>query len=233
MHRVLLAAVMPLAACSMGADAAGGPASRAFPVAGFNGIDLEGSAEVDVRTGAGFSVRAEGDQAAIDRLEITRVGPMLKIDQRRAGLSGWKRTRAPKIFVTMPRLARVDIGGAGSIRIDRVEGDALAASIGGSGSLTVDALRVDTARVSIDGSGSVAATGSAGMLDLGLGGSGEIRMGKVRATRARVDLSGSGAIRAGIDGPAQVSLSGSGMIDLGPAARCQTRKTGSGSVRCG
>ncbi len=234
MRRVLLAAVLPLAACSMGsATAADRPASRDFPVTGFSGIDLEGSAEIDVRTGTGFSVRAEGDQAAIDRLEITRVGPVLKIDQRRSVMSNWTRSRAPKVFVTMPRLTQADIGGAGSIHVDRVEGNAVSASIGGSGSLTIDTLRVDAARVSIDGSGKVTASGTVGALDIGLGGSGSIRLEGVRANRARVDLSGSGSIRAAVDGPAMVSLSGSGSIDLGPAAKCQTRKSGSGRVRCG
>lgn len=236
MYRIIRAAVLPLAACTMGAGgahAADAPASRVFPVTGFSGVDLAGSASVDIRTGTRFSVRAEGDQAALDQLVITRTGTMLTIGQRRQGASGWRRTRAPKVFVTMPRLAQVDIGGAGSIHVDRVEGGALAASIGGSGSLAVDALRVDTTRLSIDGSGSITAGGSTGLLDLGLGGSGSMRLGSVRASRARVDLSGSGSIRAMVAGPAEVSLSGAGSIDLGPDARCQTRKTGSGRVRCG
>jgi hypothetical protein len=69
MNFLALGLIIPLAACSFswngdnegsGAAAAGSGTTRTFQVAGFNGIDLRGSDDVDVRVGNGFSVRAEG-----------------------------------------------------------------------------------------------------------------------------------------------------------------------------
>ena len=72
----LLLTAAPLAACSVdgddggpGASAAGTGTARTFAVAGFTGVALRGSDDVDVRVGPAFSVRAEGPSAELDKLK--------------------------------------------------------------------------------------------------------------------------------------------------------------------
>eukprot|EP01035_Chromulina_nebulosa_P040297 gene40297-54493_t len=84
----MLTAALPLAAChghgfsgdtTPGIKGSGSGDTRSYQVADFTGVDLRGSDDVEVKTGAGFAVRAEGPSAELDRLKITRSGDTLRI----------------------------------------------------------------------------------------------------------------------------------------------------------
>ncbi len=242
MNFLALGLIIPLAACSFswngddegtGATASGSGTTRTYQVAGFNGIDLRGSDDVDVRVGTGFSVRAEGPSDQLDRLKIERDGDTLEVGRQNGTNFGWSKGAKVTVYVTLPRLTDVSISGAGTMAVDRVEGGGFEGGIAGSGNLEIAALQVDDAKFSIAGSGTVRATGSARNLEVKIPGSGDIDGSKLQAQAAKISIYGSGSVRAIVDGPARVEIMGSGDVDLGPKARCTTSKMGSGSVRCG
>ena len=242
MNVLALGLIIPLAACSFswngdtegsGAAASGAGATRTYQVTGFNGIDLRGSDDVDVRVGAGFSIRAEGPAEQLDRLRIDRDGDTLDIGRQKNSNFGWSKGAKVKIFVTVPRLTDASVSGSGNMAIDRIEGSSFEGGVAGSGNLDVAALRVDDARFSVAGSGNVHASGTVRSLKVEIAGSGDVDATRLRAQSASVEVAGSGSVRAVVDGPAQVDMMGSGDVDLGPNARCTTSKMGSGSVRCG
>ncbi len=228
------ALLLPLAACDhAGAGVVGtgsGPA-RQFAVADFTAVATTGSDDVDVRTGGGFSVRAEGDPAVLDHLRIVRKGDTLEIGRQ----PGWHPTvtGSAKVFVTMPRIAAAGVAGSGSIVIDKVTGGGFKGNSAGSGDLTVHALAVDSLGLSIAGSGDMAMTGHARSLDVSVAGSGGVDGAGLDARTASINVVGSGGVRARVDGAATVAMMGSGSVDLGGKARCSVTKMGSGSVTCG
>lgn len=122
----------PLAACSIGSDsdsqpglpAQGSGTTRTFAVTDFTAVDLRGADDVDVRVGTGFSVRAEGPAAQLDKLKIERDGDTLKIGRIDShGISWGNRGKNDvKVYVTMPRITRGRLSGSGNLTIDRVEG---------------------------------------------------------------------------------------------------------------
>lgn len=242
MTRFAVAAVpLMLAACSFGskADSAdpgipgqGGGNARTYAAAGFDTIDLRGADDVEVRVGSGFSVRAEGDAAVLDRLRITREGTTLRIDRRSESGWHWNGSDA-KVLVTMPRIAAAKLAGSGDISVDRAEGARFDGSVAGSGGLTVDTLQVDEVRLSITGSGGVKAGGAAARLEVSIAGSGDVDAGDLQTRSAKVSIAGSGNLRARLDGEGDVRINGSGDVDLGKGARCTVRANGSGTVRCG
>ena len=236
MRHLLLVAALPLAACGHasankpGVPGTGSGPARSFAVADFTGVEVAGPDPVEISTGTGFSVRAEGDPSVLDKLRITREGGSLKVDRERGvGIS----LRATKVFVTMPRIADAAVSGSGDLLIDHVDGDRFNGATTGSGGLSVRALRVGAASVSTGGSGDVTLEGEAKSLTAAVTGSGSIDARHVKVSDATVEVSGSGGVRAEVTGSATVALSGSGDVDLGSAARCQISKAGSGSVRCG
>ena len=240
MRYVAIALMIGLTACSVhwnddddgpGVAANGGGTTRTYPVADFTGVDLKGSDNVDVRVGAGYSVRAEGPSDQLDRLRIGKDGDTLVV-ARRSGMS-LGRSGAIKVFVTMPRLAAATIEGSGDIAVDRVEGPAFTGDISGSGDLAIATMAVDQTKLRIAGSGDVTAAGRTGSLGIEIAGSGDIRAPALTAAQAAVSIAGSGNVRARVDGPASVSIKGVGDVDLGPNARCTISKRGVGSVRCG
>lgn len=242
MRNILIAALLPVAACGViasgdddgtpGVPAQGSGGTRTYAVDGFTAVALRGADNVDVRVGPGFSVRADGDPKVLDHLKIEREGSTLKVGRVRDAGWNWGGGRA-RIFVTLPRLAEAAIAGSGDMAIDRVEGASFKAEGAGSGSLSVGALRVDRADVSLAGSGNVKLAGSARALSVSIAGSGDVDAGGLTASQADVSIAGSGGVRAAVDGPADVSVMGSGDVDLGGKARCKVSKMGSGRVRCG
>ena len=242
MNFLALGLIIPLAACSFswngdgegsGAAASGSGTTRTYQVAGFNGIDLRGSDDVDVRVGTGFSVRAEGPSEQLDRLKIDRDGDTLAIGRKNGGTFGWSKGAKVKVYVTLPRLTDASVSGSGNLAVDRVEGGAFEGGVAGSGNLDIGAIRVDEAKFSIAGSGNARASGTARDLKVEIAGSGDIDGSKLRAQSAKIEIAGSGSVRAVVDGPAKVEMMGSGDVDLGPNSRCTISKMGSGSVRCG
>ena len=139
MRRILAAgAVLVLAAaCSAGAQpnqttASGRNGQRAFEVGDFHGIQVRGTQDVVVAVGGAPSVRAEGDTAALEGLEIAVENGTLKIGTRR----GWS-WRGPgghvTVHVTVPSLDAASITGTGDMRIDTVQAQSFQASVTGTG----------------------------------------------------------------------------------------------------
>jgi hypothetical protein len=242
MNFLALGLIIPLAACSFswngddegsGAAASGSGTTRIYQVTDFNGIDLRGSDDVDVRVGTGFSIRAEGPSEQLDRLRIGRDGETLNIGRKNGTNFGWSKGGKVKVYVTLPRLTEANVSGSGNMAIDRVEGDGFKGGIAGSGNLIVAAIQVDGAKFSIAGSGTARASGTARDLKVEIAGSGDVDGAKLQATSAKIEIAGSGSVRAVVNGAATVDMMGSGNVDLGPNSRCTTSKMGSGEVRCG
>ena len=232
---------LPLAACSFHGDD-GGPGvagsgngtTRNYAVADFTGLALRGSDDVDVRVGTGFSVRAEGPSAELDKLKIERVGDTLRIGRKnRSGFSWGGNHESVKVYVTMPRVAAATIAGSGDMTIDRVEGQRFDGDTAGSGALSVAMLGVREAKLSVAGSGDMSLKGTAETLTVDIAGSGAVDASGVKVGSAKVSVMGSGGVRADVTGTANVTVMGSGDVDLGKAAKCTTSKMGSGNVTCG
>jgi len=204
----------------------------AYPARDFDSVELAGAARVVVRTGASFSVRAEGPPPAFANFRVARTGRKLEIGHRYDGRNTPLEGRIT-VYVTLPVLVAAAVGGSGSIDADRGGGTEFSGAVGGSGNLRVARLEAGRATLSVGGSGTIVAAGEVGTLKAAIGGSGDIAAPNLRASRADVSVGGSGSVRATVAGSASVSIAGSGNVDLGPQAHCAVSKVGSGSARCG
>jgi hypothetical protein len=242
MRRVVLIALLPLIACSQpsegsnataAAPVAGPGTSRIYDLAGFTGVALRGSDDVDVRVGSGFSVRAQGPAKQLDLLSITRDGDMLRVDRKPTNGLHWGDSGPVKVFVTMPRIVAADLIGSGNLAIDHVDGQRFRLGSRGSGDVAIGTLGVEAADLTLAGSGALHANGKVRHLSLTVAGSGDVEAEGLQADVATVSATGTGDVRAVVTGTAQVSATGTGDVDLGGQARCTTRKTGTGDVHCG
>jgi hypothetical protein len=230
---LILAPILLLGACHMDGH---GHASKVFAVGGFDRISLGGRYDAVVTVGGAPSVRAEGDQAAIDRLEVTVENGQLRIETRESGGWSWGfggRHRRATLFVTVPALAGASIGGSGDMRIDKVAGRAFDGAIGGSGDMRIGALQVDEANLSVSGSGDLAASGKVGRVAIKVAGSGDVTASGLEAATASVSVLGSGDVAARATQSADITVMGSGDVNLTGNAKCTINKMGSGDVHCG
>ena len=236
MRYLLLATAFAITACSAGAQGGGQASavtSRNFQVAAFDKLSLSGSPNVVVAVGGQPSVRAEGEAAELDRLQIEVVDGELRIGMRPG--SGWRlgSHRGITIHVTVPALQAATLAGSGDINIDHVQGQAFAATVGGSGDLDVGRLRVGNASFSVTGSGGIRAAGGAQRTTAALNGSGDLSLAGFETADATVSLVGSGDVALRATGTAAVQLTGSGGVTIAGGARCTIARTGSGDVSCG
>ncbi len=240
LHVPMLLALLavPVAACSMswgdddaGVAAQGSGGQRTYPVDGFDSVALGGAGDVQVRVGPAFSVTATGSPDVLDKLVVERDGKTLKLG-RRKGMT-WGRGEKVGFVVTMPRITGADIGGSGTITIDRVPGGSFDGNIGGSGKLDVRGLAADKVSFNIGGSGDVAAAGSARSLEIAIGGSGRILAEPLRVETGEITIAGAGNVQANISRNANVTIMGSGNVTVTGGAKCSVTKMGSGKVNCG
>lgn len=228
MRSTLMLALFPILAAVAPAAAE----QRSFDLSGFTTVGLGGADRVMVTLGQGYSVRAEGLPADLAELKVERRGDAIDIGRQK---NAWQRrgAKAVTVFVTLPRIYGANVGGSGSMQIDRVEAKEFEANVGGSGSIAIGRVSADTLTANIGGSGSVRAAGAARQLDVSIGGSGEFAGAGLASAGADVTLAGSGSVRTMVNGQADVTITGSGSINLGPRSRCSVTKIGSGQVACG
>jgi len=203
------------------------------PVGSFDRITLGGSPEVSVTTGRAVSVRATGEQRALDRLDIRVEGSVLKIGSKRGNYSwNWKSAGPIRIEVTVPMVRGVDVSGSGSISVDRVKVPSFGAAVGGSGSVRVASLDADRTSFSVGGSGSIDAAGRCSDNEASIGGSGSLRLGGLKCTTLTASIGGSGDVVAFATRTAKISIAGSGDVRVAGGAKCSVSKVGSGSATC-
>ncbi len=175
----------------------------------FTSIGLGLPVTVHVMKGA-HKVEVEGPADAIDKMVIETKKGSLNIE-RDEKLRSWKGSGVI-VYVTMPNISGLAIGGSGSIIVKdefNEMGD-LGLSIGGSGDIEI-AGKAKNVKVSIAGSGDVKATGLSGnKCDVSIAGSGDAKVGEMKALE--VSIAGSGDV--GYKGEPKVTKSvvGSGNV---------------------
>ena len=234
MRRVFLAAAMILAgsACGTGnaVEGSGSGGQRSYQVSSFDRVELAGHYDVRVTVGGTASVRAEGDEAELERLEINVIDGRLRIGSKRGS---WTSTTKTIVHVTAPSLQAVDVTGSGNMEVGALRAPQFRGDVAGSGNLVMQGLESEEASFDIAGSGNVRAAGRTRAINLEVAGSGNGEFGELQAENARISIAGSGGAQVRASGTAAVSIVGSGNVGVTGGARCTVEKVGSGDVRCG
>ncbi len=222
-------------ALAAGLATPGAAATRAFTVTGFDRINVAGPFSVTVRTGPGVSVRATGDNRALDRLSAMVDNNVLKLRASNPIDGNWQDGDVGKvaIAVTVPSLRAATLGGSGDLTIDRARADQFDALLGGSGNLSIGALQADRAVLSLIGSGDLTVAGKVETVRAALSGSGNLAAAELLGGEVRASVVGSGDLHLAASRKASISASGSGDVIVTGNAECTVVQHGSGTVECG
>lgn len=234
--KAAFAAMLLLGACGVGQrpgtviPGTGSAGQRSYQVAGFSRVELAGPYEVRVQVGGAPSVRAAGDEEALEHLEIRLDGDRLLIGTQPGS---WTSSGHAAVSVTLPSLAAVDLAGSGDIFVGALRAPQLRAGLAGSGNIVLERIEGDAAAFEIAGSGNIRAAGQVAQTSLEVAGSGNADLSGLQAQAASVSVVGSGDAAVRATGTASVSIMGSGDVTVTGGARCSVRKMGSGNVSCG
>lgn len=204
--------------------------ARTFDLKGFTSVEVMGPDDVEIRHGDAFAVRAEGDSAVLDVLDIKVSGNGLKVSRK----SGFRIRNGGdvKIFVTLPNLVSVSSMGPGDMEIDRGDGD-FKVDLIGPGDIDIGSVAGGNINLDLKGPGNITiAGGTAAELKASIMGPGDIDTKGVTATSANVSITGPGDVDATVKGPAKVSIMGPGNANIGGGAQCTVNRLGPGEANC-
>ncbi len=197
----------------------------------FSAISLGISANVVVKQGSPQSVRLEGDAKDLERIDTRVRDDELVIEMFKGG-GGNNNLGRVTIYITVPEVDKLAVGGSGEIRSDGpIKTDNLKLKITGSGDVELEA-EADEMESKISGSGQIVLSGKAGSNRITISGSGQLKAEALRTKECKIKISGSGNCRVEVAERLEVDVSGSGNVYYrGDPERVYSNIAGSGNLR--
>lgn len=156
------------AAAALGATSA---ETRSFDIDGFTAVDASAGTDVIIKVGGGYSIVAEGEDRALERLRIEKRGDTLEIGRANHGIV-IGHSRRVVVTVTMPVLNAVDVSSGADLEASGIDADNFDASVSSGADATLSGR-----------CGALTADGNSGA---------DLDAGDLKCARARADVS-SGA----------------------------------------
>ena len=196
----------------------------------FSAISIAYPADVLIQQGKVESVKFEAEDNLIPQLSSDVRDGTLYINNK---VSGWgervRPTKPVRITIVVKDLRAFDFSSAGTVKIEKLETEALSVDLSGAGELTITELKVKKLNCELSGVGSFSASGSADALSLDMSGVGSFNGIDLATLTANVQLSGLGSARVHVkdDLTAQVSGAGSVLYYGSPSVHKQISGLGS------
>ena len=216
----------------------GGPvmADRTFDLSGFTAVSVLGALDVVLEQGV-FSVKAEGDEQQIERLDISMKDKTLIIGTKtKDGRNQYDSPKQVVVKVSLPALERIaltgsgdvmmgvfaaaekmflDLQGSGDIHFDGLKGmSMLSIDLDGSGDIIGEKVEVaGTTKISVAGSGDVRLAGHTDIIRVTVIGSGDVDASKVEARDCEAEVTGSGDVNMNCRTGIRSRITGSGAIN--------------------
>ena len=199
-------------------------------VSGFNAISSGGAFDVHVTLGNKESLRIEGDEDQLSKIETKVENGTLKIRYKVKSFfnTGWK--NKVTVFVTAKSLKSLSISGSGNMDVSgMIKGESLDTRVSGSGSISFSAT-VNTLNAIVSGSGELKTSGSARTASISVSGSGDFEGKDFKTTDSNIKVSGSGNVTIYADKNINAKISGSGNVRYAGNPTVNISKSGSGDV---
>jgi Putative auto-transporter adhesin, head GIN domain len=211
--------------------AASAPVQKTYLVSGFERVRVDGPYQVDIVRGP-FAARAEGDQKALDQLDVHVDGNTLVIG---AGTRGWElrageSIAAPHVMLSTPLLSAVTVNGGGTVRVTDMRAPRASIAINGPGAVTITGFDADDLNAAMIGAGTLTLSGAARHARVRSNGAGSFDGTRFTANDAVLISESSGSMRLGVRYTAQVMALGIGTVHLDGVPECTI--SGSGPVEC-
>ncbi len=223
------------AAAALFAMTSASAAEKRFGLTSFEAIEVSADYAIEITTRAPVGAVATGPSDALDRLSLDTRDGRLVIGERK--FAGDENRRAPRGAVTIrinaANLKSATMGGAGSLKIDRLKGTRVVVGLRGPGTLTVGRVETDRLSVTMIGNGTMTLGGTAKQAQMTLSGAGMLDAGALAVDELIFDSEGAGEHILNAVKRAAVTARGVGKTVVLGKPVCTVRNIGSGSVQCG
>ncbi len=123
---------------SLGAIASASAETKDYDLDGFTMLDVSAGVDVEVSVGGNYSIRAEGESEALEKLRIERRSGTLEIGRvrDRSFFSPGRKWRV-MVHVTMPSLSGVDVSSGADLKASGIDADNFSASVSSGADATL------------------------------------------------------------------------------------------------
>jgi len=118
-------------------------------VEGFNGVKLEGVANINIHPGEDYLVIVKTDSNLMDRVSTKVSGNILNISQKSGAFNATELT----VDVYMPEIKSINLSGTGNIKVFSGESSELSISKSGTGNIDAQDFEVQNVTISQSGTG--------------------------------------------------------------------------------
>jgi hypothetical protein len=133
--------------------------------------------------------------------------------------------------LTVPKLAKVGISGAGNVKTEKFVGDALTVKLSGAGNAILNGVDCRTLTLGLSGAGNATMSGTVEAVTAKVSGAGEINAAALKVRTADIQVSGSGDASVWATEHLKVRVSGAGSIKYKGSPQVDQKISGSGSVK--
>lgn len=229
---LLLVMILVTASACTAIVGSGNSATESRDISDFSAVELNGIGTLNITQGNDYAVQVTADDNILPVLTTELDGEVLRI-----GVED-NTTITPRtdvIFdVTMPRVERIRLSGAGGIVVTGIEQDAMEISLSGAGSMTVTDVTVDDLTLTLSGAGDMRATGQADTQNITVSGAGGFNGSELQGNDVTVTVSGVGNANVYASESLSATVSGVGNITYyGEPTEVNSNSTGIGSINPG
>ncbi len=206
-------------------------------VSDFDQVYLRGYGKLHITQGDIESLTIEADEDLLPKIKTEVSDGKLRLDVDEDWIDGvasiftrgFERT---KIYykLTVKDISRLVISGAGRVKVEGLETEALTVKLSGAADIALEGLAVERLEVDIPGAGKVSADGKAAQQTVDLSGAGTYRAKKLESRSAKVALSGVGSAAVWVTEALDASVSGLGSVEYYGRPRVRRSVSGLGSV---
>ena len=207
--------------------------SRTLDIAAFTGFNVANSFNVVLKQGNKQSVKVEGDEKVIDKIETSVKNGVWRIDTKSNGKykSSYSKKQKTTIYITIPKLDYIGVSGSGNVSCDDFDVNAIKLAIAGSGKITIKMNASSDIKTAISGSGNITVSGKGGAMTAKIAGSGNITGKSLKVKSLEAKISGSGNVYANVSSSINASISGSGNVIYTGSPEVSSKVSGSGKVK--
>lgn len=236
-RRVLIAAMVAalalgLSGCIVRRVEIEKPSSESRRIDKFDAVSFSGYGGLTVKEGSRYDVEIDGPQSAVDRVKTEVRGDTLYIEWQ-DGWFGWWRFSDSQldIVVTTPSIERLELSGAGEVKMDGFTGDAFTFDLSGAGSLDAQDIEFDELSITLSGAGGADVSGVVGSQSVSISGAASYDARDLECRDADVEMSGAGSATVWATDRLDIRLSGAGSVDYYGTPKVTQDISGLGSVQ--
>ncbi len=202
----------------------------------FSGLFFKSVGEVFIIQGEPCGLKIEGSDDLIESIRVTVKADILEIDYH-ADSEDWTNFRWAdgdrhlRYYITMPKIEKIIMEGAGILMGDSLQGETLTLTQGGAGKIELHNLTYQSLDAELGGLGEILLSGQVEAQKVDLSGAGGYEAVELKSQEAQVVLSGAGSAKVWAEKTLKATVTGAGSIKYKGTPEVEKENTGIGDIK--